>query len=181
MAGRNHRPFAAEMLSWSGVAVAQSARAIGAAVQADAPRRRRPAQDALVAGADAAQSALRRRQKDLDASSLFYEPLAPWDPDANLIPILAPRSRACERRRRARRPSVTWKLKRNVTWHDGKPFTADDVVFTGVRERSGDRGGIERRLQGSEARREGRFAHGEGRVQRTGSVLGAAGSLPARD
>ncbi len=25
--------------------------------------------------------------------------------------------------------SVTWRLKRNVTWHDGKPFTADDVVF----------------------------------------------------
>jgi peptide/nickel transport system substrate-binding protein len=27
--------------------------------------------------------------------------------------------------------SVTWKLKKGVTWHDGKPFTADDVVFTG--------------------------------------------------
>ena len=26
--------------------------------------------------------------------------------------------------------SVTWKLKKNVQWHDGKPFTADDVVFT---------------------------------------------------
>jgi peptide/nickel transport system substrate-binding protein len=26
--------------------------------------------------------------------------------------------------------SITWKLKRNVQWHDGKPFTADDVVFT---------------------------------------------------
>ncbi len=26
--------------------------------------------------------------------------------------------------------SVTWKLKQGVTWHDGKPFTADDVVFT---------------------------------------------------
>ncbi len=25
--------------------------------------------------------------------------------------------------------SVTWKLKKNVTWHDGKPFTADDLVF----------------------------------------------------
>jgi peptide/nickel transport system substrate-binding protein len=25
--------------------------------------------------------------------------------------------------------SVTWKLKRDVTWHDGKPFTADDCVF----------------------------------------------------
>ena len=25
--------------------------------------------------------------------------------------------------------SVTWKLKPGVKWHDGKPFTADDVVF----------------------------------------------------
>ncbi len=24
---------------------------------------------------------------------------------------------------------MTWKLKPGVTWHDGKPFTADDVVF----------------------------------------------------
>jgi peptide/nickel transport system substrate-binding protein len=24
---------------------------------------------------------------------------------------------------------VVWRLKRGVTWHDGKPFTADDVVF----------------------------------------------------
>ncbi|MDX3809826.1 MAG: peptide ABC transporter substrate-binding protein, partial [Bosea sp. (in: a-proteobacteria)] len=26
--------------------------------------------------------------------------------------------------------TVTWKLKPGVKWHDGKPFTADDVVFT---------------------------------------------------
>jgi peptide/nickel transport system substrate-binding protein len=26
--------------------------------------------------------------------------------------------------------SVVWKLKQGVTWHDGRPFTADDVVFT---------------------------------------------------
>src|SRR5919201_1897853 len=25
--------------------------------------------------------------------------------------------------------SVTWKLKKGVQWHDGRPFTADDVVF----------------------------------------------------
>jgi hypothetical protein len=25
--------------------------------------------------------------------------------------------------------SVTWTLKQSVTWHDGAPFTADDVVF----------------------------------------------------
>src|SRR6185503_959904 len=24
---------------------------------------------------------------------------------------------------------VIWNLKRGVTWHDGRPFTADDVVF----------------------------------------------------
>jgi len=24
---------------------------------------------------------------------------------------------------------VTWKLKKGVEWHDGRPFTADDVVF----------------------------------------------------
>ena len=26
--------------------------------------------------------------------------------------------------------TVTWRLKKGVAWHDGKPFTADDVVFT---------------------------------------------------
>jgi peptide/nickel transport system substrate-binding protein len=28
------------------------------------------------------------------------------------------------------RMETTWKLKPNLTWHDGNPFTADDVVFT---------------------------------------------------
>jgi peptide/nickel transport system substrate-binding protein len=27
--------------------------------------------------------------------------------------------------------SVTWKIKRDMKWHDGKPFTADDLVLTG--------------------------------------------------
>jgi peptide/nickel transport system substrate-binding protein len=26
--------------------------------------------------------------------------------------------------------SVTWHLKKGVVWHDGTPFTADDVIFT---------------------------------------------------
>ena len=25
---------------------------------------------------------------------------------------------------------MRWRLKKGVTWHDGKPFTADDCVFT---------------------------------------------------
>ncbi|MBD3845777.1 peptide ABC transporter substrate-binding protein [Bosea sp. SSUT16] len=69
--------------------------------------------------------------KDQIASRIFYEPLAGWDKEGNLFPQLA-----------AEVPSkangglsedgktVTWKLKPGVKWHDGKPFTADDVVFT---------------------------------------------------
>jgi peptide/nickel transport system substrate-binding protein len=69
--------------------------------------------------------------KDQEGSRIFYEPLAVWDNDGNLVPILA-----------AEIPSIAnggvleggkvvrWRLKKGVTWHDGKPFTADDVVFT---------------------------------------------------
>jgi peptide/nickel transport system substrate-binding protein len=68
--------------------------------------------------------------KDQDGSRIFYEPLAGWDADGNLVPILA-----------AEVPSVesgtvdtdlmwvVWKLKQGVKWHDGTPFTADDCVF----------------------------------------------------
>jgi len=69
--------------------------------------------------------------KDQDASRVFYEPLAGWDTEGNLIPILAAEipSRA-NGGLAADGRSVTWKLKRGVKWHDGKDFTADDVVFT---------------------------------------------------
>ena len=69
--------------------------------------------------------------KDQDASRIFYEPLAGWDSDGNLIPQLAAEipSKA-NGGLSADGKSVTWKLKKGVTWHDGKPFTADDVVFT---------------------------------------------------
>jgi len=68
--------------------------------------------------------------KDQDGSRLFYEPLAGWDPDGNLKPVLAASLPGREDGTLAADgKSVTWKLKRGVTWHDGKPFTADDVVF----------------------------------------------------
>ena len=69
--------------------------------------------------------------KDQDASGVFYEPLAVWDTEGNLIPALA-----AEIPTRANGGvtadgrSVTWKLKRGVKWHDGRDFTADDLVFT---------------------------------------------------
>ena len=69
--------------------------------------------------------------KDQDGSRLFYEPLASWHPDGVLVPILAAEIPSPENGGvAADGRTVTWKLKRGVKWHDGKPFTADDVVFT---------------------------------------------------
>jgi peptide/nickel transport system substrate-binding protein len=68
--------------------------------------------------------------KDQDGSRLFYEPLAGWDDSGNLRPILAESVPGREDGTLAADGrSVTWKLKKNVKWHDGQPFTADDVVF----------------------------------------------------
>ncbi len=68
--------------------------------------------------------------KDQDGSRVFYEPLASFDPDGNLVPNLAAEIPSLQNGAVAKDGlSVTWKLKRGVTWHDGKPFTADDVVF----------------------------------------------------
>ena len=69
--------------------------------------------------------------KDQDASRIFYEPLAGWDSEGNLVATLAAEIPSKENGGvAADGKTVTWKLKKGVTWHDGKPFTADDVVFT---------------------------------------------------
>ena len=68
--------------------------------------------------------------KDQEGSRIFYEPLAAWDPDGNLVPVLA--AEIPEIENGGVSPdgmSVTWKLKKDVQWHDGRPLTADDVVF----------------------------------------------------
>jgi peptide/nickel transport system substrate-binding protein len=68
--------------------------------------------------------------KDQEGSRIFYEPLAAWDPEGNLVPILAAEIPDLENGGLAPDGmSVTWKLKKDVSWHDGQPFTADDVVF----------------------------------------------------
>ncbi len=69
--------------------------------------------------------------KDQDACRIFYEPLASFDPDGNVVPVLAAEAPSLQNGQVAKDGmSVTWKLKKNVAWHDGQPFTADDVVFT---------------------------------------------------
>ncbi len=68
--------------------------------------------------------------KDQEGSRIFYEPLAAWDPDGNLVPVLAAEIPDLENEGLARDGmSVTWKLKPDVQWHDGRPLTADDLVF----------------------------------------------------
>ncbi|MGH7186043.1 MAG: peptide ABC transporter substrate-binding protein, partial [Pseudomonadota bacterium] len=57
-------------------------------------------------------------------------PLAGFDPDGNVIPILAAETPSVQNGGLSRElTSITWRLKPGVTWHDGKPFTADDVIF----------------------------------------------------
>jgi peptide/nickel transport system substrate-binding protein len=68
--------------------------------------------------------------KDAEGCRIFYEPLAAWDPDGNLVPVLAAEIPDIENGGTAADGmSVTWRLKKDVHWHDGRPFTADDVVF----------------------------------------------------
>ncbi|HXW97014.1 MAG TPA: peptide ABC transporter substrate-binding protein [Gemmatimonadales bacterium] len=68
--------------------------------------------------------------KDQDGSRIFYEPLAANDPDGNLYPVLAAEIPSVQNGGVSKDGrSVTWKLKKGVAWHDGKPFTAEDVVF----------------------------------------------------
>ena len=68
--------------------------------------------------------------KDQDGSRIFYEPLASWDPDGNLSPVLAAEIPTVQNGGLSKDgKTVVWKLKKDVQWHDGKPFTADDVVF----------------------------------------------------
>src|ERR1700730_17865363 len=68
--------------------------------------------------------------KDAEGCRIFYEPLAVWDPDGRLVPVLAAEIPDIENGGIASDGmSLTWRLKKDVAWHDGKLFTADDVVF----------------------------------------------------
>ena len=119
-------PLATQLLSFGGVAMAQT----------------KPAYKPIKAGGGGTLKLLwwqgptllnphfATGTKDQDGSRLFYEPLAAWNSVGDLVPILAAELPTVEN---GGLPpdgkSVIWKLKQNVKWHDGMPFTADDVVF----------------------------------------------------
>jgi peptide/nickel transport system substrate-binding protein len=68
--------------------------------------------------------------KDHIAARIFYEPLVPFRPDATLTPVLADTVPTVENGGLARDGTwVVWRVKPHVLWHDGRPLTADDLVF----------------------------------------------------
>lgn len=69
--------------------------------------------------------------KDLEASRITYEPLANFDKNGNMQPILASAIPSLENGQLASDGTfVIWKIKEGIKWADGKPFTSDDVLFT---------------------------------------------------
>jgi peptide/nickel transport system substrate-binding protein len=69
--------------------------------------------------------------KDIDAARVVYEPLAGFNRQGEFVPILAAAIPSLENGDLAPDgTAVTWRLKQGVVWHDGMPFTADDVIFT---------------------------------------------------
>jgi peptide/nickel transport system substrate-binding protein len=69
--------------------------------------------------------------KDVGAIRIYAEPLADFDANAQLVPVLAAEIPSVDNGGVAKDfTSVTWKLKKGVTWHDGQPFSAADVAFT---------------------------------------------------
>jgi len=119
-------PLASQMLAYSGIAQAQ-------APSAYKPTRRGGGGALKVLwwqGATLLNPHFAVGTKDQEGSRIFYEPLVGWDNDGNMIPMLAAEVPSIQNGGLARDgKSVIWKLKRGVTWHDGAPFTADDVVF----------------------------------------------------
>jgi peptide/nickel transport system substrate-binding protein len=71
-----------------------------------------------------------RGLRDFTVQRIFYEPLAAPAADGTFVPVLAEEMPSRKAGTVAKDGQwVTWKLKRNVVWHDGAPFTADDVIF----------------------------------------------------
>src|SRR6476620_8363881 len=64
-------------------------------------------------------------QSSHEVGGMIYDGLVKLDKDLNMVPAMAESwtySKDCL--------DLTFKLRRDIKWHDGYPFNADDVVFT---------------------------------------------------
>ena len=62
---------------------------------------------------------------DADLAALVYSGLFKYDPEGKLTADLAENFEISEDKL-----TYSFHLKKDVKWHDGEPFTADDVLFT---------------------------------------------------
>ncbi len=119
--------MAAHMLASAGLAAAQP-RSAG-----PAPTRRGGGGDLRILMWDAPtllHPHFGRGLRDFTASRIFYEPLAAPAADGTFVPVLAEEIPTAKNGSLAKDGQwVIWKLKRNVVWHDGHPFTTSDVIF----------------------------------------------------
>jgi len=69
--------------------------------------------------------------KEIDASSLVLEPLARYNEQGEMIPWLVEEIPTVENGGVSEDlTQITWKITPGITWSDGTPLTADDVIFT---------------------------------------------------
>ncbi|EBA09607.1 peptide ABC transporter substrate-binding protein [Sagittula stellata] len=69
--------------------------------------------------------------KDVEASSMIIEPLARYDETGTLVPWLATEIPTVENGGVSEDlTQITWKIKPDIVWSDGTPFTSADVKFT---------------------------------------------------
>ena len=70
--------------------------------------------------------------KDTDAAAPVIEPLAHYDENGKIVPILAAEIPTLKNGGiSSDLLTITWKLREGIKWSDGTEFTAADVVFTG--------------------------------------------------
>ena len=163
-------PLANQLLAYSGVAMAQSKPVYKPTKRGGGGA----AEGAVVAGADPAQSALRGRHtrtRTARACSTSRWPAGTPTATSGLqlaesIPGREDGTLAADGK------SVTWKLKKGVKWHDGQPFTADDVVFNWQYARDPATAAVTSGVLYRHHGREGRLAHRHREVQGADAVLG---------
>ena len=112
--------------------------------------------------------------KDIDACRIFYEPLAAYDPEGNLAPVLAAEIPSVAQRHPGQGPDV-----RHLAAQEERHLARRQALHRrrrhlqlGVRRRPGHRRRHQRLLRRHRPGRQGRCAHGEGVVQEAAGLLG---------
>jgi peptide/nickel transport system substrate-binding protein len=122
------RPLAVQLLTAAGIAHAQPG------ISSFTPTRRGrggPVRLLYWAAPTLLNPHLAVAPKDFEASEVFYEPLADIDAEGTVVPALAAEVPSVDNGGLDRDGMwVIWRLKPGVPWHDGRPFTTDDVIFT---------------------------------------------------